>query len=67
MKTPVREGQDLEVNFPRSENLAQAKGGFARVKAAQVVRIDRSDAITSATIKVGLSFDKQPECVPELV
>ena len=56
MKAPIREGQDLEVNFPRSELLAQDKGQCARIKTARVVRIDRSESLTSATIKVALAF-----------
>ena len=61
MKAPLREGQDLEINFPRSETLAKDKGGFARVKSAHVVRIDRTDSLMSATVKVGLAFSNQPE------
>ena len=67
MKTPVREGQDLEINFPRSESLAKDKGGFARVKTAQVVRIDRSDSLLSASIKVGLEFSTMPEAITDMV
>ena len=56
MKVPIHEGQNLEINFPRTEQLARQKGRFARVKNARVVRIDRSDALRSANVKVGLSF-----------
>ena len=61
MKAPVREGQNLEINFPRSETLAKDKGSFARVKSAQVVRVDRTDSLMSATIKVGLAFSNETE------
>jgi hypothetical protein len=61
LKAPVREGQDLEINFPRSESLAKDKGGFSRIKNARIVRVDRSDSLTSATVKVGLAFCEQPE------
>lgn len=56
MKTPVCEGQELEINFPRSKTLAEDKGTAARIKSAKVVRIDRYESLTSATIKVALSF-----------
>ena len=58
MQVPLCEGQDVEINFPRTEMLAKDKGGFCRIKTARVVRIDRSEAVTSATIKVGLEFYK---------
>jgi hypothetical protein len=60
LQSPVREGQDIELNFPRGEELASKKGCSARIKAARVVRVDRSDMLNSATIQVGLEFcDKQ--------
>jgi len=59
LKTPIREGQELEINFPRSEKLAEDKGAAARIKFAKVVRVDRYESITSATIKVALSFADQ--------
>ena len=59
MKVPVQAGQELEVNFPRGEKLAQKKGGSARIKPAKVVRIDRSETISSAMVKVGLKFSEQ--------
>lgn len=64
MRAPLREGQNLEVNFPRSEPLAQTKGSFARVRTARVVRLDRGDLLSSATIKVALTFCDQSESVP---
>jgi len=56
MKTPIRQGQSLELNFPRSKPLAGSKGGFARIKTAKVVRIDRNDTLNSTEVKVGLKF-----------
>jgi hypothetical protein len=61
LKAPIRKGQNLELNFPRSEKLAQDKGCFARIKSARVVRVDRSETMESAAIKVGLQFCEQPE------
>ncbi len=56
MKVPVKEGQDIEINFPRNMNLAKEKGRFARIKTARVIRIDRSKAMRSSNVKVGLEF-----------
>jgi hypothetical protein len=56
LKTPVCEGQDIEINFPRTEAIAKYKGSYARVKTARVVRIDRSSILNEAAIKVGLQF-----------
>ncbi len=56
LQAPICEGQDIEINFPRTETLAQDKGGFARIKTARVVRIDRKQSVESAVIEVGLEF-----------
>ncbi len=61
MKAPIREGQDLEINFPRKELLAREKGNYARIKPARVVRIDRTDAVNTAQVKVGLQFTNGEE------
>ena len=61
IKTPLREGQSVEINFPRCESLAHEKGAFARIKPARVVRVDRSEALHSATIKVALAFREKTE------
>ncbi len=64
MATPICEGQVVEVNFPRRDNLAQSKGAYARVKSARVVRIDRGSSLESATIKVGLMFNERMGPIP---
>ncbi|MBN1845771.1 MAG: PilZ domain-containing protein [Sedimentisphaerales bacterium] len=56
LKAPVREGQQLEVNFPRAQKLASEKGSFARIKSARVVRVERHDALASANVKVAVVF-----------
>lgn len=61
LNVPLREGQDLEINFPRTEALAKDKGSFSRIKNARVVRVDRSDSLSNAKVKVGLAFYEQPE------
>lgn len=61
LQAPVHEGQDLEINFPRSEALGREKGCFARIKNARIVRIDRSEALDSATVNIGMEFLEHPE------
>ena len=42
-ETPMQEGNDLEVNFPRAQKLASNMGQSARIKGAKVVRVNRND------------------------
>ena len=56
MSVPVREGQDLEINFPRTEPVAHKKGQFARIKKGRVIRVDRSKSLHSAKVRVALEF-----------
>jgi len=60
LKAPVRPGQDLEVNFPRRQPLADQMGGCARIKRARVVRVDRSDLLMAA-VRVALQFAEAAE------
>jgi hypothetical protein len=57
MATPVREGQILEINFPRTVELAKNKGQFARIKTGLVVRVDRSNVLKDGSIGVGVAFN----------
>ena len=57
MAAPMREGQVIEVNFPRTMELAKQKGQFARIKTGRVVRIDRSGVLKDGAIGVGVAFD----------
>jgi hypothetical protein len=54
--TPIRTGHIVELNFPRTENLAKEKGQFARIKSGKVVRVDRKNLLESAEIGVGIAF-----------
>ena len=56
MATPIRPGNVVEINFPRSMNLAKKKGQFARIKAGRVLRVDRESLTTDATICVAVQF-----------
>ena len=53
---PVRPGQVLELNFPRTEALAKEKGQFARIKTGKVVRVDRKNLLEDAEVGVGVAF-----------
>ena len=56
MKTPVKEGHIVEINFPRTNALALQKGSYARIKSGKVVRIDRKSMVQSASIGVAVQF-----------
>jgi hypothetical protein len=57
MTTPVRTGHTVEVNFPRTEVLAKKKGGFARIKSGQVVRVERNNMLKDTQIGVAIQFN----------
>ena len=54
--TPLRKGQVVEMNFPRSDELAKHKGSYARIKLGKVVRIDRANMLNNARIGVAVQF-----------
>lgn len=56
MTTPIRLGHIVEINFPRTETLAKAKGQFARIKSGKVVRVERKDLFKDANIGVAIEF-----------
>ena len=56
MTAPVRAGNTVEINFPRTEALAKEKGRFARIKSGKVVRIERKDILKNANIGVAIAF-----------
>lgn len=57
MTTPVRRGSMVELNFPRTDALAERKGQFARIKKGRVVRVDRKTTLEEATIGLGIAFE----------
>ena len=57
LTTPVRPGNIVEINFPRTETLAKEKGQFARIKCGKVVRVDRKTLLENAQIGVGIAFE----------
>jgi hypothetical protein len=57
MTVPVKAGNTVEINFPRTEALAKEKGRFARIKSGKVVRIERKDMLKNANIGVAIAFE----------
>jgi len=55
--TPIREGNILEINFPRTMSLAKQKGGFARIKNGRVVRVERRNMLKDANLGVAIQFE----------
>lgn len=56
MTTPLDRGSTVELNFPRTETLAEQKGQFARIKKGTIVRIDRENALEDASVGIGVAF-----------
>ncbi|UCG58962.1 MAG: PilZ domain-containing protein [Phycisphaerales bacterium] len=57
MTTPVKPGNIVELNFPRTAGLAEEKGQFARVKRGKVVRVERKNTLKDACIGLGIAFE----------
>ena len=58
MTTPVGPGSIVELNFPRTNKLAEEKGQYARIKRGRVVRVDRESTLQDASIGVGIVFEQ---------
>jgi len=56
LTAPIRSGHIVELNFPRTPDLAKEKGQFARIKKGKVVRIDRRNMLETAEIGIGIAF-----------
>lgn len=56
MTTPASEGHTVEINFPRTQDLAIKKGSYARIKVGRVVRVDRSNITDDAHVGVAIEF-----------
>lgn len=57
MTTPLGPGHRVELNFPRTNKLAEQKGQYARIKRGRVVRIDRDSVLDDASMGVGIAFE----------
>ena len=57
MTTPVREGHEVEVNFPRTSSLAKEKGQYARIRTGKVLRVERKDILDTASIGLAVEFE----------
>ena len=58
MTTPALAGQEVEVNFPRTEYLAHQKGQYARIKTAKILRVDRRRMLKDSVIGLAVQFSK---------
>ena len=58
LTVPIRSGDIVELNFPRTTDLAKEKGQFARIKKGKVVRIERKNMLATAEIGVGIAFQQ---------
>ena len=56
--TPVRCGNVVELNFPRTARLAREKGCYARIKAGKVVRVDRTSLLKNGHLAVAVQFQQ---------
>ena len=56
MTTPIKDGSEIEINFPRTKALAEQKGRFARIKSGKVIRVDRNHLIDRGLIKIAIQF-----------
>jgi hypothetical protein len=54
---PAKEGQILEINFPRTDALAKEKGGYSRIKAGKIVRVERRNMLAETNIGVAVRFE----------
>ena len=57
LTTPIREGHIVEINFPRTEALAEKKGSFARIKSGRVIRVERRNMLKDASLGVAIQFE----------
>jgi hypothetical protein len=57
ISTPAHEGSVVELNFPRTDLLAEEKGQYARIRKERVVRVDRRNALNNASIGLGIAFE----------
>jgi len=56
LMTPIRPGNIVEINFPRTETLAREKGQFARIKSGKIVRVERRNMFKDGKIGVAIAF-----------
>ena len=56
LTAPIKEGHEIEINFPRTVTLARQKGQYARIKSGKVLRVERSNMLVSANIGLAVQF-----------
>ncbi len=61
MTTPIRHGNIIEINFPRTMTLAEERGRFGRLKTGRVVRVERKTMLRDGKIGIAVQFDPPAE------
>ena len=56
LTTPVAAGNEVEINFPRTQTLAKEKGQYARIKHAKVLRVDRKQLLENGSLGIAVEF-----------
>ncbi len=56
LTAPIREGHEIEINFPRTATLARQKGQYARIKSGKVLRVERNNMLVNANIGLAIQF-----------
>ncbi len=56
LTAPIREGHEIEINFPRTVTLAKQKGQYARIKSGKVLRVERTNMLVNANIGLAVQF-----------
>lgn len=56
LTAPIKEGHEIEINFPRTVTLAKQKGQYARIKSGKVLRVERNNMLVSANIGLAVQF-----------
>jgi hypothetical protein len=56
LTTPVRPGNEVEINFPRTAGLAKQKGQYARIKKGRILRVERTNLLADGSICFAVQF-----------
>ena len=57
LTAPLKTGNTIEINFPRTERLARDKGSFARIRSGRIVRVERKNMLKEAKVGVAVAFN----------
>ncbi len=57
LTAPVKAGSTIELNFPRTTQLAKEKGSFARIRSGKIVRVERENILKDANLGIAVHFN----------